>query len=397
MNCRKKRNGLATKITSAVCALLLVGGVLGFHEIEIPGFWQDNASASVSMDASDIPVYSGRMYVELNQNIPEFTGDEKKETRAFERYSRLDSLGRCGTAYANICKEIMPTEERGDISNVHPTGWQSGVGYNRCHLIGFQLAGENANAQNLITGAGYFNRNKMLSLENEVAEYVKRTNHHVLYRVTPIFAGDELVARGVKMEGWSVEDNGKGICFNVFCFNVFKDNIPKIDYKTGAVEGMKQQYINIGTLSKTYTVKQKLTSAKAFSMNVSAASGNVVCSKYSGSKYLGVTKAGKVTVKKGTPVGTHKMKVKFFAPAKNGLKSKTIYKTVTVTVKKKGSSGENITPTPSVGGDMVYWTPSGSCYHKTKRCRTLARSTTIYSGSVSKAKKLSLRACKVCY
>lgn len=397
MNCRKKRNGLTTKITSAVCALLLVGGVLGFHEIEIPGFWQDNASASVSMDASDIPVYSGRMYVELNGNNPEFTGDEKKETRAFERYSKLDSLGRCGTAHANVCKEIMPTEERGDISNIHPTGWQSGVGYNRCHLIGFQLAGENANAENLITGAGYFNRNKMLSLENDVAEYVKRTNNHVLYRVTPIFAGDELVARGVKMEGWSVEDNGKGICFNVFCFNVFKDNIPKIDYKTGAVEGMTEQYISIGALSKTYTVKQKLTSAKAFSMNVSAASGNVICSKYSGSKYLGVTKAGKVTVKKGTPIGTYKMKVKFFAPAKNGMKSKTIYKTVTVTVKRKSSSGGSITPPPSTGGDVVYWTPNGSCYHSTKKCRSLARSTTIISGKLSKAKNLKLRACKICY
>ena len=175
----------------------------------------------------DIPEYAGEAYVSVNDSIP-FFSDEDKNTNVFETYSKLDSLGRCGVAYANICKELMPTDDREDIGNVTPSGWKqvkydfiSGKYlYNRCHLIGFQLAGENANPLNLITGTRYLNIDGMLPFENLVDDYVDETNNHVLYRVTPIFKGNELVCRGVLMEGFSVEDNGESICFCVFAYNV---------------------------------------------------------------------------------------------------------------------------------------------------------------------------------
>lgn len=174
-----------------------------------------------------IPEYSGNPYVELNGNVPYFT-DEELSTTAFELYSELDSLGRCGAAYANVCKEIMPTEERGSIGMVKPTGWHTvkydcitdRYLYNRCHLIGYQLAGENANEKNLITGTRYLNVDGMLPFENEVADYVNDTDNHVLYRVTPVFSGDNLLASGVIIEAKSVEDNGAGVQFNVYCYNV---------------------------------------------------------------------------------------------------------------------------------------------------------------------------------
>lgn len=174
-----------------------------------------------------IPEYSGNPYVELNGNVPYFTDEELSKT-AFELYSELDSLGRCGACYANICKEIMPTEERGSIGMVKPTGWHTvkydcitdRYLYNRCHLIGYQLAGENANEKNLITGTRYLNVDGMLPFENEVADYVDETDNHVLYRVTPVFSDDNLVASGVIIEAKSVEDKGAGLQFNVYCYNV---------------------------------------------------------------------------------------------------------------------------------------------------------------------------------
>lgn len=183
-------------------------------------------SSTPEVSVSDVAAYSGKAYEEVNGNIPYFT-DSELVTTAFETYSNLDSLGRCGVAYANICKEIMPTEERGAIGSVKPTGWQTikydnvdgKYLYNRCHLIGFQLAGENANNKNLITGTRYMNVDGMLPFENMVADYVKETNNHVLYRVTPVFDGNNLVASGVLMEAKSVEDNGDGILFNVYCYN----------------------------------------------------------------------------------------------------------------------------------------------------------------------------------
>lgn len=192
-------------------------------------------------DLSSIPEYSGNPYVEINDNEPYFSDDEYT-TSPFEYYSDLDTLGRCGMAYACVGKDIMPTEERGSIGSVKPSGWQTvkydcvdgNYLYNRCHLIGYQLTGENANEKNLITGTRYLNVDGMLPFENMVADYVKETDNHTLYRVTPIFKDDELVARGVLMEAKSVEDNGDSITFCVYCYNVQPDI--KIDYKTGESE-----------------------------------------------------------------------------------------------------------------------------------------------------------------
>ena len=178
------------------------------------------------IDLNNIPAYSGKAYVSINNNIPYFT-EAEHTTTSFEKYSRLDSLGRCGVAYANIGTDIMPTGERGSIGSVKPSGWQTikyenidgKYLYNRCHLIGFQLSGENANEQNLITGTRYLNMEGMLPFENMVADYVKETHNHVLYRVTPIYDGNNLLASGVLMEALSVEDDGEGIKFNVFCYN----------------------------------------------------------------------------------------------------------------------------------------------------------------------------------
>lgn len=193
-------------------------------------------SASITLD--EIPEYSGSAYISINDNVPFFT-DEEMITEAFEYYSDLDSLGRCGVAYANVCVDIMPTEERGEIGSVKPTGWHtvkydivSGKYlYNRCHLIGYQLSAENANTKNLITGTRYLNVEGMLPFENMVADYVKETNNHVLYRVTPMFAGENLLCSGVLIEAKSVEDKGAGILFNVYCYNV-QPGIT-IDYLTG--------------------------------------------------------------------------------------------------------------------------------------------------------------------
>lgn len=183
--------------------------------------------------------YQSKTYLELNGNVPQFEESEIT-TVAFESYSELDSLGRCGVALACIGKELMPTEERGAIGQVKPSGWQMAKYdivdgkylYNRCHLIGYQLSGENANEKNLITGTRYFNVSGMLPFENMVAEYVDETNNHVMYRVTPIFEGDNLLASGVRMEALSVEDGGAGISFNVFIKNVQPG--VEIDYSDGS-------------------------------------------------------------------------------------------------------------------------------------------------------------------
>lgn len=193
---------------------------------------------SSTFDLSSIPAYSGSPYVAVNNNVPYFSSGDIT-TEEFERYSPLDSLGRCGVAYANICLALMPTEDRESISDVKPTGWvnnsydcvDGGYLYNRCHLIGFQLAGENANEKNLITGTRSMNVDGMLPFENMVADYVQETGNHVLYRVSPIFEGNNLVASGVLMEAQSVEDNGDGIQFCVYCYNV-QDGVT-IDYATG--------------------------------------------------------------------------------------------------------------------------------------------------------------------
>lgn len=188
--------------------------------------------SSVPIDLADIPPYCGELFVTVNGNLPGFPEGELTTT-SFESYSSLDSLGRCGVAYACLGPDLMPTEERGNISEVKPTGWHSGspANYNRSHLIGFQLAGENANELNLITGTREFNAEGMLPFENMVADYIHETDNHVMYRVTPIYQGDELVARGVQMEAYSVEDDGDGICYNVYVYN--NQSGVTIDYATG--------------------------------------------------------------------------------------------------------------------------------------------------------------------
>ncbi len=187
---------------------------------------------------SSIPEFSGKPYVAVNNNIPGLSLADRT-ANYFEKYTALDYLERCGVAFACLGKETMPTEDRGAIGSVKPSGWHTvkydfvdgKYLYNRCHLIGFQLSGENANTRNLITGTRYMNVDGMLPFENMVADYIKETGNHVLYRVTPVFKGSELVCRGVQIEAFSVEDNGDGICFNVFCYN----NQPgvEIDYATG--------------------------------------------------------------------------------------------------------------------------------------------------------------------
>ena len=192
----------------------------------------------VSSLKGELPRFEGEAYVVINNNEPTFSADEITD-EYFEIYEPLDRYGRCTVAFACLGKETMPTEERGAIGSVKPTGWHTvkydcvdgKYLYNRCHLIGFQLSGENANKRNLITGTRYMNVDGMLPFENMVADYIEETGNHVMYRATPVFEGDDLVARGVQIEAYSVEDEGDGICFNVFCFNAQPGVV--IDYATG--------------------------------------------------------------------------------------------------------------------------------------------------------------------
>lgn len=234
---KKYSKNFEKKIISLIVMLLIAVSLIIIEQFNGSLFGDDNTNdlppspTTSIINIDDIPEYTNSPYVEINNNIPSFTEDEYS-TKAFETYSDLDSLGRCRVAYANICTEIMPAkgEKRSEISMVKPTGWKTtkyeGVVegnylYNRCHLIGYQLAGENANEKNLITGTHYFNVTGMLPFENKVADYIKENkNNHVLFRVTPIFTGDNLVANGVQMEAYSVEDNGKGVKYNVFIYNV---------------------------------------------------------------------------------------------------------------------------------------------------------------------------------
>ena len=223
---KKKIRTIITIIAAVV--LLLAGSWIAVS--------QRAAVPTISLD--EIPAYSGEAFVILEDNIPRFSREDAA-TDSYETYGSLDSLGRCTQAVACIGLDLMPTDERGAIGQVKPTGWQTvkydfvdgKYLYNRCHLIGFQLTGENANEQNLITGTRYLNVEGMLPFENMVADYIKETGNHVLYRVIPIFDGDNLVASGVTMEAWSVEDSGAGICFYVYVYNVQPGVV--IDYATG--------------------------------------------------------------------------------------------------------------------------------------------------------------------
>lgn len=200
-------------------------------------------ASGVSVDLSKIPAFANKPYVVINNNMPGFSAQDKNSTRSFERYAALDSKGRCGVAYACIGKDLMPTGERGEIGQIKPTGWHTvkydGVDgkylYNRCHLIGWQLTSENANERNLITGTRYMNVDGMLPFENMVDDYIEETGNHVLYRVTPIFKDNNLLASGIQIEAYSVEDEGEGICFNVYCYNAQPG--VTIDYADGSSTG----------------------------------------------------------------------------------------------------------------------------------------------------------------
>ena len=242
----KRRNNKKQNIYESIVISIIVISIFIFGIFNPNTQYSNNGNPiekqELTFDLSTIPEYSSNPYVEINNNIPEFNEEDYK-LGAFEKYSEFDILGRCGVAMANICKEIMPPKdaERGEIGGVKPTGWvqkrydnliKDKYLYNRCHLIGWQLAGENANKNNLITGTRYLNTEGMLPFENEVAEYINNNeNKHVLYRVTPIFKENNLLASGVQMEAWSIEDNGQGVCFNVYCYNV-QPGIA-IDYATG--------------------------------------------------------------------------------------------------------------------------------------------------------------------
>ena len=227
---KEVKQNINVKLTALLLSIVLLLSIL------------TGCAPVISLD--EIPDYTRYAYVEINGGDPFFTENEITD-EAFERYSPLDALGRCGVAFACIGIEIMPTEERGDIASITPTGWEyNGISnnnkydfvenqyvYNRCHLIGFQLAGENDNEKNLITGTRYMNIEGMLPFENEVADYVEETENHVMYRVTPIYNGLDYVARGVLMEAYSVEDNGRGVCFCIYAYNVQPGVY--IDYFTG--------------------------------------------------------------------------------------------------------------------------------------------------------------------
>lgn len=247
MSKRNKKQNILQLITSIIILICII--VFGNINPNIENTNKiDNTEnisqkENITFDLSTIPEYSSSPYVEINNNIPYFK-ETDYTTEAFEKYSEWDELGRSGVAFANICKETIPKEgeERGEIGSVKDlSGWiqkrydnviKDKYLYNRCHLIGWQLAGENANKKNLITGTRYLNTEGMLPFENIVAQYIKdNKNNHILYRVTPIFKGDNKLASGVQMEAWSIEDNGQGICFNVYCYNVQPGIV--IDYATG--------------------------------------------------------------------------------------------------------------------------------------------------------------------
>lgn len=231
---------------SRILILLLAGALLCSGCAGTAGTQDAELSPSGSLSVSGTPaeenpsaLWDGQPYTAVNGNVPGFS-EKDLTTASFESYSELDSLGRCGTAFACLGQDLMPRGERGDISGIHPTGWHSvqydfidGKNlYNRCHLIGWQLSGEDANRKNLITGTRYMNVEGMLPFENMVADYIKETGCHVLYRVTPVFQGSNLVADGVLMEAMSVEDQGESISFCVFVPNVQPG--VAIDYSDGS-------------------------------------------------------------------------------------------------------------------------------------------------------------------
>ena len=294
MKMKIKQYGLA----GLLVALLLIGNGTSATKPIAPVQNQYEAKTvtrEIAVENLTTPEDPDCPYVEINDNEPDFGKKEKSCTDAFEKYSKLDELGRCGVAYANICQEIMPTQKRGKIGNVKPSGWHTvkyndiidgNYLYNRCHLIGYQLAGENSNEKNLITGTRYLNVEGMLPFENMIDDYVKENDNHVLYRVTPIYEGDNLVASGVEMEAYSVEDKGKGICFHVYCYNI-QPGIT-IDYATG--DSKKDT-----SSQNSYEKKESVAATEAVTE-----SANMVWISATGSKYHSKNNCGRMNPAKAS-------------------------------------------------------------------------------------------------
>ena len=269
---RKTRNILAV-LTVIITAVSLTAGSAGFlfkDTVQIAEQLAEEFTGSDSLTEmveesgasigdvagfSEIPEYDGNAYITVNGNKPQFDVSLKK-TESFENYGSLDKHGRCTKAIASLSVDTQPQggETRGDISSVHPSGWKSGMGWERCHLIGWQLSGENANAKNLVTGTHYMNVSGMLPFENRVDWYISETGNHVLYEVEPVFEGKNMVCSGVHMQAESVEDNGNGISFNVYCFNVSPGK--NIDYKTGEVYTVDEQPAAENSFERVYVLNK---------------------------------------------------------------------------------------------------------------------------------------------
>ena len=263
---RKNREILKWKnnmraLAMVICLALTMQFASGCGTTESAQSTQENATTiEETFDFAAVPAYDGKAYVAVNDNVPFFT-EEELSSASYETYGELDPLGRCTVCVASVGQDLMPAEERGNIGAVKPTGWHTvryddlvdgKYLYNRCHLIGYQLTGENANTQNLITGTRYLNIEGMLPFENMVADYIQETDNHVLYRVTPIFEGNNLLANGVLMEGYSVEDKGAGVSYCVFAYNV-QPGI-EIDYATGEsklADGAQQEEQKTATVTPT--------------------------------------------------------------------------------------------------------------------------------------------------
>lgn len=304
-----------------------------------------SAEAKARITLDNLPAYSGKAYVEINGNVPSFKKSQLT-TESFENYSKLDSLGRCGVAFANVCRETMPTEARGSIGSIKPSGWHTvkydnvdgKYLYNRCHLIGYQLTAENDNKKNLITGTRYMNTEGMLPFENKVANYVESTGNHVLYRATPVFEGDNLVAGGVQLEAYSVEDKGRGVCFNVYCYNVQPDIV--IDYSDGSSRLSDNAIVSIKLNYSKYSLKAGQSKTLVATTSPEKAAKSVKWYS-SNNKIATVNSKGKVTAKKA---GT----VTITAKTTNGLKA-----TCKITVKDNAVAVDNSDKSTGVGSYIL--------------------------------------------
>ena len=306
---------------------------------------QTQPSTEVTLSAADIPAYAGDPYVTINDNVPQFL-ETDLATSSYEYYSDLDDLGRCGVVYACIGTDLMPTEERGNIGSVKPSGWHTvkydivdgKYLYNRCHLIGYQLSGENANVNNLITGTRYLNAEGMLPFENMVADYVKETGNHVLYRVAPVFEGNNLVASGVQIEAQSVEDQGEGILFNVYCYNVQPG--VTIDYATG----------DSALAENAEAQSNAATQGGAAASNDAVTQSNAAASNETVSQQDAVTQSNEATTQDGTAV--------------QGAEENSSDHTTDAS----GAAVSNDTGAGGSGSVMVWKSATGSKYHSTNHC-----------------------------